>query len=335
MQKSKVFIIAEAGVNHNGSLILAKKLIDVAVAAKADAVKFQTFNSIKLASNNAQQADYQVINSGKKQNQVDMLKQLELLPEHHQILIDYCKTQNIEFMSTPFDDDSINLLKELGMQRWKIPSGELLSIPYLRTIGQFNKKTLLSTGMANLDEVTIAVNTLLDAGLETQNLTILHANSAYPTPYKDVNLNVMQTLASKFNIDVGLSDHTLGIEVPIAAVAMGASVIEKHITLDKNSLGPDQIISLEANELKQMVLSIRNIEQALGDFEKKITVSESNTLNIARKRIVASCEIRIGDIFGVDNLTLKRNNKGKFAVNWDNVIGKTSTKNYLEGQAIE
>ncbi|MEA3405464.1 MAG: N-acetylneuraminate synthase family protein, partial [Pseudomonadota bacterium] len=234
-----VFIIAEAGVNHNGSLEVAKQLVDAAVDAGANAVKFQTFKADALVTQDAQQADYQTENTGVKESQYAMLKRLELAESDHLELVAYCQKKQIEFMSTAFDDESIELLHRLGMQRWKIPSGELLSIPYLRQIAKFNQQTILSTGMGNLEEVALAIQTLLSAGLSKQNLTILHANTAYPTPYADVNLRAMQTLSDEFKVSTGLSDHSLGIEVPIAAVALGAVVIEKHFTLDKTLPGPD------------------------------------------------------------------------------------------------
>ena len=260
----KTFIIAEAGVNHNGDIKQAIALIDAAVKAGADAVKFQTFVADKLVTKDLQQASYQTKNTGKQQSQYQLLKNLELSADEHRLLIAHCQANNIEFMSTPFDHDSIDLLASLNMQKWKIPSGELLSIPYLRKIAKLNQTTILSTGMASLDEIQISVDTLLTAGLASKNLTILHANTAYPTPFEDVNLMAMQTLKEKFAVNVGLSDHSLGIEVPIAAVAMGATMLEKHFTLDKQLPGPDHKASLETDELIAMVKAIRNIEKARG-----------------------------------------------------------------------
>ncbi|MBD3756101.1 MAG: N-acetylneuraminate synthase, partial [Gammaproteobacteria bacterium] len=281
-----VFVIAEAGVNHNGSLDAAKQLVNAAVEAGADAVKFQTFKTENLVTANAEQAAYQTANTGIKESQFAMLKRLELSERDHLELVAYCRQKNIEFMSTPFDDDSIHLLHQLGMLRWKIPSGELLSIPYLRKIAAFNQPTILSTGMGNLEEVALAIETLLTAGLSKSNLTVLHANTAYPTPYEDVNLRAMLTLAETFEVAVGLSDHSLGIEVPIAAVALGATVIEKHFTLDKTLPGPDHKASLEPHELKAMVTAIRHIELALGSGEKTASNSEKQNKAVARKRIV-------------------------------------------------
>ena len=330
----KVFIIAEAGVNHNGSLDLAKQLVDAAVAAGADAVKFQTFKAANLVTQEAEQASYQTENTGVKESQYAMLKRLELDETAHLELVSYCQQKQIEFMSTAFDDDSIQLLHRLGMQRWKIPSGELLSIPYLRKIAAFNQQTILSTGMGNLSEVNLAIQTLLEAGLEKQNLTVLHANTAYPTPYADVNLKAMQTLADEFKVSTGLSDHSLGIEVPIAAVALGAQVIEKHFTLDKTLPGPDHKASLEPNELKAMVKAIRHIELAMGTGEKQASQSERANKAIARKRIVVKQAIQSGERFTPENLTLKRSSEGMFAEQWDAVIGQTATKAYAVGEGV-
>ncbi|MBF6058670.1 MULTISPECIES: N-acetylneuraminate synthase [Thiomicrorhabdus] len=331
----RVFIIAEAGVNHNGDFQQALALVDAAVEAGADAVKFQTFDTDELVTETAKQADYQRENSGLAESQYAMLKRLELPAKAHVELMDYCRQKGIEFMSTPFDDSSIDLLHNLGMRRWKIPSGELLSVPYLRHIARFNQATILSTGMGDLEEVAFAVHTLLEGGLDKSNLTILHANTAYPTPYKDVNLKAMLTLKETFEVKVGLSDHSLGIEVPIAAAAMGAKIIEKHFTLDRSMQGPDHAASLEPLELKQMVAAIRHIEQALGSGEKILTDSEAENLMVARKRIVARRKIEKGEVFSPANLTLKRNNYGRFAREWDRVVGSYVERDYAEGEAIE
>ena len=329
-----VFIIAEAGVNHNGSLELAKQLVDAAKEAGADAVKFQTFKAANLVTQEAEQASYQKENTGVKESQFAMLKRLELDESDHLELVAYCKQKQIEFMSTAFDDESIQLLHDLGMQRWKIPSGELLSIPYLRKIAAFNQTTILSTGMGNLDEVALAIQTLLQAGLDKNNLTVLHANTAYPTPYADVNLRAMQTLAYEFQVSAGLSDHSLGIEVPIAAVALGATVIEKHFTLDKTLPGPDHKASLEPAELTAMVQSIRHIEVALGSGEKVASASESANKLVARKRIVALKPIPKGASFTEQNMTLKRSASGLFAESWDSVLGQVATKDFAEGEGV-
>jgi len=329
-----VFIIAEAGVNHNGSLEMAKQLVDTAVDAGADAVKFQTFKAANLVTQEAEQASYQTENTGVKESQFSMLKRLELDEAAHLNLVEYCQQKQIEFMSTAFDDESIQLLHKLGMKRWKIPSGELLSIPYLRQIAVFNEPTILSTGMGDLAEVNLAIQTLLEAGLDKQNLIVLHANTAYPTPYADVNLRAMQTLADAFKVSTGLSDHSLGIEVPIAAVALGAVVIEKHFTLDNTLPGPDHKASLEPDELTAMVQAIRHIELALGTGEKIASKSEEANKTVARKRIVASQNITLGETFTVQNVTLKRSASGVFAEQWDDVLGQKSKQNLAIGQGV-
>lgn len=330
----KTFIIAEAGVNHNGDIEQALALIDVAVQAGAGAVKFQTFQAKNLVSKTLQQAEYQTKNTGKQQSQYQLLKSLELTEPEHKILIKHCQANNIEFMSTPFDDQSISLLSRLKMQKWKIPSGELLSIPYLRKIARLNKTTILSTGMGDLDEVEIALTTLLKAGLDKNKLTILHANTAYPTPYKDVNITAMLSIKKKFKVNVGLSDHSLGIEIPIAAVALGATLIEKHFTLDRDLPGPDHKASLEPQELQQMVNSIRNVELAMGSGKKLVSNSEKINKSIARKKIVAKKIINLGQTLTADNLTLKRSEKGEPAVNWDKVIGRKAIKYFVVDEGI-
>ncbi|BBN59917.1 N-acetylneuraminate synthase [Hydrogenovibrio marinus] len=330
-----VFVIAEAGVNHNGDLPRAFALVDAAVEAGADAVKFQTFKADSLVSKSLAQAAYQEKNTGQTQTQYELLKSLELSEAAHKELFDYCNDKNIEFMSTPFDDDSIDFLKALGMRRWKIPSGELLSIPYLRKIAAFDEPTILSTGMGNLAEVHLAVDTLLKAGLSKKHLTILHANTAYPTPFEDVNLRAMLTLAETFQVAVGLSDHSLGIEVPTAAVALGAAVIEKHFTLDKTLPGPDHQASLEPQELKAMVSAIRHIELALGSGEKVTSTSESGHKSLVRKRIVAKQPIEAGMILSEDNVTLKRSEKGALAAEWDRILGQTAQLDYEVDDGIE
>ena len=330
----KTFIIAEAGVNHNGDIEQALALIDVAVQAGAGAVKFQTFQAKNLVSKTLQQAEYQTKNTGKQQSQYQLLKSLELTEPEHKILIKHCQANNIEFMSTPFDDQSISLLSRLKMQKWKIPSGELLSIPYLRKIARLNKTTILSTGMGDLDEIEIALTTLLKAGLDKNKLTILHANTAYPTPYKDVNITAMLRIKKKFKVNVGLSDHSLGIEIPIAAVALGATLIEKHFTLDRDLPGPDHKASLEPQELQQMVNSIRNVELAMGSGKKLVSNSEKINKSIARKKIVAKKIINLGQTLTADNLTLKRSEKGEPAVNWDKVIGRKAIKYFVVDEGI-
>jgi N,N'-diacetyllegionaminate synthase len=324
----KVFIIAEAGVNHNGSVDLAKKLIDVAVSAGADAVKFQTFKAENLVSKNTQKADYQKQTTDALESQFEMIKKLELDIETHKKLMTYCQEKEIIFLSTPFDHDSINLLSSLGLEIFKIPSGEITNLPYLRHISSLEKQVILSTGMSTLQEVGDALNILISGGTLKEGITVLHANTMYPTPMEDVNLNAMLTIQKEFGVDIGYSDHTLGIEVDIAAVAMGASCIEKHFTLDKTMDGPDHKASLEPEELKSMVRAIRNIEKAMGSFEKDPSPSESVNVDIVRKSIVASQEIRKGDMLTDKNITVKRPGNGVSPMQWDDVIGMMAIKDY-------
>jgi len=330
----KVFIIAEAGVNHNGSIKLAKQLIDVASEAGVNAVKFQTFKTENLVSKNAQKADYQKETTDKTESQFDMIKKLELDLDTHQELIAYCQSKNILFLSTPFDLDSIDLLNSLKLDIFKIPSGEITNLPYLRKIGSLNKKVILSTGMADIGEIEDALDVLTTAGTQKESITMLHANTMYPTPMEDVNLRAMVTIGNTFDIAYGYSDHTLGIEVDVAAVALGAMVIEKHFTLDKTMEGPDHKASLEPHELKSMVSSIRNIEKALGSSVKKPTQSETPNIEIARKSIVASCNIREGEVLSEKNLAVKRPSNGINPMRWDEIIGTISTKNYNEDELI-
>lgn len=331
---SQVFIIAEAGVNHNGLLATAKKLVDAAVTAGADAVKFQTFKAVNLVSKTAQKADYQKQTTGTEESQFEMIKKLELDIAAHKELIAYCHDKNILFLSTPFDHDSIELLNDLGLETFKIPSGEITNLPYLRHIGRLDKRIILSTGMANLGEVEAAIHVLVDAGTQRSKITVLHANTEYPTPMQDVNLKAMQTLGQAFNLAYGYSDHTNGIEVPIAAVAMGASVIEKHFTLDKNMEGPDHKASLEPHELSAMVQAIRNIEQALGSPVKRPSPSEAKNKAIARKSLVAKTAIKQGEIFTEDNLAIKRPGTGINPMRWDEFLGSKALKDYEEDELI-
>lgn len=330
----KVFIIAEAGVNHNGSIELAKKLIDVASESGADAVKFQTFKAENLVSRNAQKADYQKQTTDKTESQFDMIKKLELDLDTHKELMAYCKTKNIMFLSTPFDHNSIELLNDLGLEIFKIPSGEITNLPYLRHIGKLNKKVILSTGMADIGEIEDALDILINAGTKKENIIVLHANTMYPTPVEDVNLKAMVTIGNTFDIAYGYSDHTLGIEVDIAAVAMGACCIEKHFTLDCTMEGPDHKASLEPDELKAMVKAIRNIELALGSSVKKPSKSEIPNMQIARKSIVAKVDIKKGEIFSADNLTIKRPGNGINPMRWYEIVGTISTKDYKEDELI-
>ncbi|MDD5211959.1 MAG: N-acetylneuraminate synthase [Sulfuricurvum sp.] len=329
-----VFIIAEAGVNHNGSLELAKELIDIAADAGADAVKFQTFRADKLVSKTAQKAEYQKQTTDVAETQYEMIKKLELDEAAHHELIAYCKTKNILFLSTPFDHKSIDLLDCLGMEIFKIPSGEITNLPYLRHIGSLSKEVILSTGMADLGEIEDALDILTISGTPKERITVLHATTEYPCPIEDVNLKSMQTIGSAFGVKVGYSDHTNGIEVPIAAVAMGASVIEKHFTLDKMMKGPDHKASLEPDELNTMVHAIRNIEKALGDGIKKPSKSEIKNILIARKSVVASRPITKGELLSTENITVKRPGNGISPMRFDEIIGTTALKDYNEDELI-
>jgi N,N'-diacetyllegionaminate synthase len=324
----RVLIIAEAGVNHNGSIQLAKKLIDKAVFSGADAVKFQTFKAKNVVSKSAPKADYQKQTTNSRESQFDMIKRLELDERAHKELIAYCKEANIMFLSTPFDLDSVDLLNELGLQIFKIPSGEITNLPYLRRIGSLCKEVILSTGMSDLKEIGDAIKILTNAGTLKENITVLHANTMYPTPMEDVNLRAMQTIQNKFDVAVGYSDHTLGIEVDIAAVAMGATIIEKHFTIDKTMDGPDHKSSIDPEELKAMVSSIRNIEKALGSSIKKPSKSEKPNIIMARKSIVARKSIKKGELFTEKNITIKRPGIGISPMKWDTILGKVAERDY-------
>ena len=323
-----VMIIAEAGVNHNGSIELAKKLIDVAAEAGVDFVKFQTFKAGTLVTQAADKAEYQKEITNTNESQFEMINKLELDRNAHETLIDYCKIKNIQFLSTAFDHDSIDLLDELNIPLFKIPSGEITNLPYLRHIGKMGKPIIMSTGMSTLDEVHNALNILIESGVEKEQITILHCNTEYPTPMKDVNLKAMLTIKDELGVNIGYSDHTLGIEVAISAVAMGATVIEKHFTLDRNMSGPDHAASLEPEELKAMVAAIRNIEKAMGGGEKKPSSSEIKNIPIARKSIVAKKIIKKGEGFSEENLTVKRPGTGLSPMLWDKIIGTRATKNF-------
>ena len=300
----------------------------------ADAVKFQTFKAEKLVSKNAQKADYQKETTDTTESQFDMIKKLELDVDTHKKLIAYCNTKNIMFLSTPFDHDSIELLNDLGLEIFKIPSGEITNLPYLRHIGKLNKKVILSTGMADIGEIEDALDVLIVAGTKKENITVLHANTMYPTPMEDVNLKAMQTIGNTFECKYGYSDHTLGIEVDIAAVAMGASCIEKHFTLDKTMEGPDHKASLEPDELKAMVKAIRNIELALGSSIKKPSKSEMPNMSVARKSIVAKTAIKKGDTLSEENITIKRPGNGINPMRWDEIVGTVATKDYVEDELV-
>lgn len=329
-----IFIIAEAGVNHNGSVDLAKKLIDAASEAGADAVKFQTFKAKNLATKYAEKAAYQKKTTSKNQTQFNMLKKLELDKDDYLKLINYSKKKNIDFLSSPFDDGSIELLKDLGLNTFKIPSGEITNYPYLNKIGKLKKKIIISTGMSTMREVVNALKILIDSGTKKKNITVLHTNTEYPTPIDDVNLKVITKIGKKLNVKYGYSDHTLGIEVSIAAAAMGASCIEKHLTLNCKMKGPDHQASLEPAIFKSMVKSIRNIERALGSDVKKPSKGELNNLKIVRKSIVAKTEIKKGEVFSDKNITVKRPAYGLSPMKWKRLLGTKAKKNYLQDDYI-
>ena len=322
----KTLIIAEAGVNHNGSIETAKELIDAAVDAKVDYVKFQTFKAEKLVSTAAKKAAYQIENAeDKEESQFEMIKKLELDEKTHQILIAYCKEKGIKFLSTAFDLDSIDLLDELDIDLFKIPSGEITNLPYLKKIASKKKDVIVSTGMSNLSDIEAALTVLYDNGIKRENITVLHCNTEYPTPMSDVNLSAMNAIGDAFKVKIGYSDHTLGIEIPIAAVARGAVCIEKHFTLDKTMEGPDHKASLEPSELKAMVLAIRNIEQALGDGIKKPSTSEQKNIPIARKSIHVAKNLPKGHTITASDIVMKRPGTGISPMNMDLVLGKVTT----------
>lgn len=332
-KNGSVFIIAEAGVNHNGNLALAKKLIDVAKEAGADAVKFQTFQTEQVITKSAQKAAYQQITTGEQESQYEMVKKLELTFDEFTTLKEYCDHSEILFLSTPFDMESIEYLETIDLPIYKIPSGEITNLPYLIRIAETLKPIIMSTGMSNLEEIGNTVSILKQHG--NKDLTLLHCNTEYPTPFEDVNLNAMLTLRNTFQTDVGYSDHTLGIEASVAAVALGATVIEKHFTLDKNMEGPDHKASLNPEELKLMVQSIRNIERALGEGEKKPSKSELKNRDIARKSIVAKVPIQEGEVFSAANITVKRPGNGVTPMRWFDVIGQTAKRAFKEDEPIE
>lgn len=334
---NKVLIIAEAGVNHNGSYENAKKLILAGAEAGVDYIKFQTFKASKLVSKDAEKADYQKINTNDESiSQFEMLKKLEMPEKWHYDLIKYAESLNVKFLSTGFDEESIDFLESINIDLFKIPSGEITNKPFLEHISKKKKPIIISTGMANLEEVRAAIDVLQNNGIQKTSITILHCNTEYPTPMLDVNLKAMLTLKEEFEVNIGYSDHTLGIEVAIAAVALGAKVIEKHFTLDKNMEGPDHKASLDPLELKQMVKSIRNIEKALsGSGIKEPTLSEKKNIILSRKSIVASKVINIGDRFSDENLTVKRPGDGISPMLWNTIIGKYANKIYQPDDKIE
>jgi len=334
MNKS-IIIIAEAGVNHNGDLTLAKQLIDKAAEAGADLVKFQSFSADRLATRQAKKANYQIATTGSTETQHQMLSRLELSANMHYELTAHCDLRNIEFLSTGFDIESIDFLIKLGINYFKIPSGEITNLPYLRHIGQFSKSVILSTGMSTLGDIEAAIDALEQAGTARSLITVLHCTTEYPTPMREVNLRAMQSIQSAFGVDVGYSDHTAGIEVSIAAAALGASVIEKHFTLDRSLPGPDHKASIEPNELKAMVCAIRNIEKSLGDGVKRLTPSELRNKNVVRQSLVASKSIKVGEVFSAQNITTKRPGSGISPMNWDVVMGRKAVRDFLENELIE
>lgn len=332
----RTLIIAEAGVNHNGDIAKAKALIDKGAEAGVDYVKFQTFKAGNLVTKQAKRAAYQDKNTQDNDSQYEMLKKLELSQKDHQELIDYCTQKGVKFLSTGFDFESLEFLAGLGITIAKVPSGEITNLPYLRKVATLFPEVILSTGMANITEIKDAVKVLTDNGVSKDKITVLHCNTEYPTPMEDVNLKAMLHIQRELGVPIGYSDHTLGIEVPIAAVALGATVIEKHFTLDKTLPGPDHKASLEPDELKAMVSAIRNIEKAIGGSGiKEVSASEAKNKPIARKSIVASKSIKKGDFFTEENITVKRPGIGISPMQWDEVIGKTAKKDFEEDDLIE
>ena len=332
---SATLIIAEAGVNHNGDLDMARALVRAAASAGADIVKFQSFVASKSIARDAPKAGYQLESTGAGESQLEMVRKLELSRADHEALIAECASAGIRFWSTAFDDESLDMLIELGVDRLKIPSGELTNLPFLRNIARRGLPVIMSTGMATLDEICDALAVLETAGLPRSQITILHCNTEYPTPMADVNLKAMRTIADAFGTRVGYSDHTRGIEVPIAAVALGAEVIEKHFTLDRDLPGPDHRASLEPIELEAMVRAIRNIEQAVaGDGFKTVSASETGNRQIARKSIVAGRPIASGDVLGPDNLAVKRPGTGISPMRWDEVVGTVAQRDFAADEPI-
>ena len=335
MKNERVYIIAEAGVNHNGCIKTAMELIDYASVSGADAIKFQTFKADSLVTSYAKKAEYQKQVNKHEENQYEMIKKLELNYSDHLTLSKYAFEKKIEFLSTPFDLESIDLLFELGLEKFKIPSGEITNLPYLEKIGQLNKEIILSTGMSTLKEIEQAINVLISSGSQKEKLTVLHCNTEYPTPLIDVNLRAMANIGKTFNVNFGYSDHTLGIHVPVAAVSMGAKIIEKHFTCDKNMEGPDHKASISPQELNQMVKLIKNTEIALGKSIKEPTASEIKNIKIARKSIVAKTSIKKGENFSLNNLTTKRPGDGISPMKWYDVLKQVAKKDFKEDDLIE
>ena len=333
---NKTLIIAEAGVNYNGCVDTAKKMIDVASEAGADYVKFQTFNSEKCVSKYASQAKYQSVNMDSEGlSQLNMLKKLELNAESHCALIAHATKKDVGFLSTAFDLESIDLLESFNLDYWKVPSGEITNLPYLEKIGSFCGRVILSTGMSTMSEIDDAIKVMISSGTKKESITVLHCNTEYPTPIEDVNLKAMISIKNEFEVNVGYSDHTLGIEVPVAAVALGASIIEKHFTLDQNLQGPDHRASMNPDQLCKMVQAIRKVEKALGDGEKKPSLSECQNMTAARKSIVAACAIHKGEVFNKHNITIKRPGSGISPMEWYSIIGKIASRDYSQDELIE
>ena len=332
---NKTLIIAEAGVNHNGDINKAYELIEQASYSGADVIKFQTFKADKLLTHSAKKAEYQIKNTPEKESQHDMIKKLELSKEDHFKLIKHCKDFNIEFFSSAFDLESLRFLKELNLFRFKVPSGEITNLPYLKKIGSYKKPIILSTGMSDLDDIKNAMDVIELSGTPKDMITVLHCNTEYPAPKDEINLNAMLTIKKELGIEIGFSDHTTGIEISLAAVALGAKIIEKHITLDSSLPGPDHLASTEPEEFKCMVDSIRNIEVSMGDGIKKASKREMKNIQIARKSIVASKSIKKGDVISEDNITTKRPGIGISPMEWDKVLNTIATKDYQKDDLIE
>jgi N,N'-diacetyllegionaminate synthase len=330
-----VLIIAEAGVNHNGDIAIAKQLIDVAAEAGADLVKFQTFKADRLVTAGARKASYQMATTAADESQYEMIHQLELTEPMHDELITHCRGRGIEFFSTAFDVESLDYLMGLGIERIKVPSGEITNLPYLRRVGGFGKQVILSTGMSNLGEIEAALNALELAGTPRNRIIVLHCNTEYPAPMAEVNLQAMRSIAQAFGVEVGFSDHTEGIEIAIAATALGAAVIEKHFTLNRNLSGPDHRASIEPDELGRMIRSIRNVEMAMGDGIKRPSASEKRNRTVARKSLVASRPIARGEVFSETNLSAKRPGTGVSPMCWDEIVGRNARRNFAFDELIE
>jgi N,N'-diacetyllegionaminate synthase len=335
LSNGKTLIIAEAGVNHNGDIELAKRLIDVAADAGADIVKFQTFSADRLVTKSAAKADYQVASTDAEESQYEMLRRLELSSATHEILMEHCAKRNIEFMSTAFDEQSVDLLNGYGLNLFKIPSGEITNLAYLRHIAKVAKGVIISTGMATLDEIGAAIAVFELNGVPRSNITVLHCTTEYPAPFAEVNLRAMQTISETFDVRIGYSDHTIGITIPIAAVALGASIIEKHFTLDKTMPGPDHQASLDPAELKTMVAAIRVIESAMGNGIKAPSPTEAKNLGIVRKSLVAVRSIEAGEIFSMDNIGAKRPGTGISPMRLDEVLGCPAPRSFASDELIE